>query len=205
MAYMICRHIKPSGNKCDAPAMRGMPYCYFHMKLHRRLHQSASVAESTAAESDAALDLPAMEDVTAVRLALTQVIQDLGAKRLDFRRAGRLLYGIQIASQLLANPKYEYKLDSVQNVTTSGDGEELGPAEYECDHEDCNKCPFATKDQCTRWHYVDKKNNENPEAVDDEDDDDDDEDDEDDDQDESDDNDECPPDSPPPANPASSA
>ncbi len=180
MAYMICRHIKPSGSKCDAPAMRGVAYCYFHMELHRRLHhqQPAAAADSTPGDLDAALDLPAMEDITAVRLALTQVIQDLGAKRLDFRRAGRLLYGIQIASQLVERPKYEYNHDSVQNVTTSDDGDELGPAHYKCNDEDsCSKCPFATEGQCDRWVYVSKKDDAKPGDGNDEDEDNDQEDD----------------------------
>ena len=188
MAYMICRHIKSSGRKCDAPAMRGLPYCYFHMKLHRRLHHqpSATAADSTPGKlDDAALDLPVMEDLTAVRLALTQVIQDLGAKRLDYHRAGRLLYGIQIASQLVERPKYEYNHDSVQNVTTGDDGDELGPADYECGNEDsCSKCPFATEGQCNRWVYVNKKDDAKP--GDDTEEDDDDRDDDDGDEDEND-------------------
>ena len=30
-----CRHIMPSGAKCHAMALRAMPYCYFHTRLHR--------------------------------------------------------------------------------------------------------------------------------------------------------------------------
>jgi hypothetical protein len=186
MAYMECRHIKSNGCKCEAPALRGMPYCYFHMRLHRALHSqkaepSAVPGAVPAAASDVALDLPAVEDRTAVQLALTQVLQGLGSKSIDSRRASQLLYGLQIASQLLERPKYISRDDYVQILTTNRDGDEIGPDKYVCDHEDCNKCPFATKDQCTRWHYIDEEEDEDaPAPADADDDDDDDDEDEDD-------------------------
>ncbi|MGD0479667.1 MAG: hypothetical protein ABSA42_05815 [Terracidiphilus sp.] len=99
MGYMECRHIKSNGCKCKSPALRDKPYCYFHMRLHRMIH--AAKAESAAAPGaalDATIEIPVMEDRTAVQFALTQVLQGLGAKRLEPRRAGQLLYGLQIAS-----------------------------------------------------------------------------------------------------------
>ena len=33
--YQICRHIMPNGFRCHSPALRGMPFYYFHARLHR--------------------------------------------------------------------------------------------------------------------------------------------------------------------------
>ena len=143
--YSECRHIKSSGSKCAAPALRNMPYCYFHMRLHRMKH--GRKADPAAAASDVAIDLPLLEDRSAIQLALTQVLQDLGAKRLDPRRAGHLLYGLQIASQIVRRPDLALTSGCVQSVSTGSDGEELGPEQYVCDEDDdCNTCPH--KETC---------------------------------------------------------
>ena len=103
----------------------------------------ASGAGSSAC--DVALDLPVIEDRSAIQLALTQVLQDLGAKRLDPRRAGQLLYGLQIASQILRRPDVNLYSHYVQTVTTGSDGEELGPQQFVCDEDedDCDTCPHS--------------------------------------------------------------
>ncbi len=151
-----------------------MPHCYFHMKLHHALHQQQAAPPSGSApgaDAETRIDFPVIEDRAAVKLALSQVIQGLGANRLDFRRAGRILYRLQIAAQLAESKRYEATHDSVGDLAIGRSGEELGPAEYKCDkHDDCNKCPFATKDQCTDWHYTDKKEEKPAAAAEDDDD-----------------------------------
>lgn len=141
--YMECRHIKANGCKCGAVALRGMPYCYYHMRLHRSAHSIKSV------KRDAPIDIPPVEDCTAVQLALSQVLQDLGAKRIDPRRAGQILYGLQIASQIVDHrTKFISADEYVQNPTTDAEGDELGPEKFVCDDEDidCDDCPFV--DRC---------------------------------------------------------
>ena len=74
MASTIRRHTKSSGRKCDAPALRGMPCCYFHMKLHHALHQQQAAPPSGSApgaEADTRIDFPVIEDRAAVKLALS--------------------------------------------------------------------------------------------------------------------------------------
>ena len=87
-----CRHIMPYGAKCHAPALRGKPYCYFHTRLHR-------FAAEPPIAPDGALRLPILEDRSAIQIALAQVLDALCSFRLDPRRAGLLLYALQIASQ----------------------------------------------------------------------------------------------------------
>ena len=148
---MECRHIKSNGCKCKSPALHDKPYCYFHMRLHHTMH--AAKAESAAAPGaalDATIEIPVMEDRTAVQFALTQVLQGLGARRLEPRRAGQLLYGLQIASQLLERNYGILPRDYVQSLTANEEGDELAPEKYDCDEdEDCNECPYV--DKCTNW------------------------------------------------------
>ena len=155
MSYMECRHIKSNGCKCEAPALRGLPYCYFHARLHRALHRQK--AEAAPALPDAVLDLPAVEDRTAVQLALTQVLQGMGAKRIDPRRGTQLLYGLQIAAQLIDPARPIEDSEYVQTLTTGEDGDELGPQQFICEKDEkCDDCSYV--DQCTRWVY----NNDEP-------------------------------------------
>jgi hypothetical protein len=147
MTYMECRHIKSNGCKCKSPALRGMPYCYFHMRLHRSAHAGES-------KSGAAIDVPAIEDRTDVQLALTRILQELGAKRLKPRDAGLFLYGLQIASQVVDRPHLIFSEEYVQTLTTDKDGDELAPDVYVCnDDDDCEKCPFV--ETCNKWVYLD--------------------------------------------------
>jgi hypothetical protein len=49
----------------------------------------------------ASLDLPLLEDAAAIQAGLQQVLQALADERIDARRGGLLLYGLQIASSNL--------------------------------------------------------------------------------------------------------
>lgn len=59
------------------------------------------VEQNKEPESTFLLQLPAAQDHASIQLALTEIVQALAANRLNLRRAGRLLYGLQTAS---ANP-----------------------------------------------------------------------------------------------------
>ncbi len=176
MSYMECRHIKSNGCKCEAAALRGMSYCYFHARLHRTLrnHKSES-ASASAAVPNAGLDLPAVEDRTAIQLALTQVLQGMGSRRIDPRFGTQLLYGLQIAAQLIDPPRTIDHSEFVQELTTSEDGDELGPQEFICEKgENCDDCPYV--EQCTHWVETKDEPAANDEEEDDDDEDEEDED-----------------------------
>ncbi len=172
MSYMECRHIKSNGCKCQAVALRGMPYCYFHARLHRALRNHiAESASVPAAVPGVALDLPAVEDRTAIQLALTQVLQGMGSRRIDPRFGTQLLYGLQIAAQLIDPPRTIDDSEYVQNLTLSEEGDELGPQEFICEKgENCDECPYV--DQCT--NEVETGDEDNQDEENDEDDDEDD-------------------------------
>ena len=96
-------------------------------------HRAA--AESCPGRIDAALlDLPSLEDAVPIQLALIDVAQALAANRIDTKRAGLLLYALQVASANVQ--KMHIPLDSVRSVTYTGDGAPLAPQDYGYDVED---------------------------------------------------------------------
>jgi len=123
MPTIYCRHIRPSGRRCQTPALRGKPFCFHHATVnahHRILHppddgtcnllsisdteldqirREPIVAEYFAnARGPVVLDFPPLEDANSVQLALSMVLTVLGQNRIDPRRAAAMLYNLQIAS-----------------------------------------------------------------------------------------------------------
>jgi len=204
--YPECRHVRPSGENCNAAALKGSHWCYFHGRLHeryraqqarQRLHnqrdasgrftpahdavphcsvdarpgqpsrphpapadpgvaadpspaaltqtldygaipvvdrESAAAGLSDTRAQDVPLQLPPVEDTASIQLALMDVLQALAANQLDPKRAGLLLYGLQVAS---SNAKHVMlRSSSIRSITYTGDGIPLAPQEYGYDLED---------------------------------------------------------------------
>jgi hypothetical protein len=128
----------PNGAKCQSPALRDKPYCYFHTRLHRFTAEPLGVMES--------LRIPVLEDRSAIQIALAQVLDALCSGRIDARRAGLLLYAIQIASQNVERKFDIIPSSTVESITITDSGKELGPEERICDPDDCATC--ADRDTC---------------------------------------------------------
>ena len=141
MTFFQCRHILPSGKKCKGPALRGKPYCYFHTRLHR-----SSADTGRPPQKDEPLELPIMEDRSSIQIALSQVLGAICSGHLDHKRAGLVLYGLQIASQHAAHEIVS--TDAVDSITRTAAGDELGPKKRACDPpDDCY--------DCERWQTCD--------------------------------------------------
>ncbi len=134
--YMACRHIKPNGLRCKSPAMRGHSFCYFHAKLHNRTSYDAAKFGPIA--------LPVLEDPAAIQIAISQIFEAMLNNRIEGKLAGRLLYGLQIASQHAKHDFLEIGVDSVESMTQSQEGDELAPKLRVCDGLDiCVGCKYA--------------------------------------------------------------
>jgi hypothetical protein len=95
---------------------------------------SGAPAPSVGTWENAPLDLPPFEDAASIQLALIDVAQALAANRLDTKRAGLLLYALQVAS---ANTKHlSLPSSGVRTITYTNDGLPLAPQEYGWDLED---------------------------------------------------------------------
>jgi hypothetical protein len=92
--------------------------------------------------------LPSPEGPAAIQLSIAKITDALINGSIDPRRAGQLLYAMQIASQNLESLS-PYEIDeTVESITTSTEGDELAPDTYVCgDDDDCDKCPYY--DNCT--------------------------------------------------------
>ena len=131
--YKLCRHIMPDGARCEAPALKGMPYCYHHDRLHRTTSRQAHRKKT--------LDLPPLENRTSVLMALSDVLAALAAGRIDANRAGRLIYGFQVAAQFAPSGRTA-AFNPVKSLTRTRSGDDLAPELWICTQDDdCASCP----------------------------------------------------------------
>lgn len=83
---------------------------------------------------DTPFSLPPVEDTASIQLALIEVLEALAANQIDPKRAGLLLYGLQVAS---SNAKHlSLHSTSIRSVSYTSDGIALAPQEYGWDIED---------------------------------------------------------------------
>lgn len=130
--FFECQHVRPSGRKCSAIALRGHRFCYFHLQSRRGYAQITS-AEAVAngatapAPQFATITLPMLEDRSAVQLVLTDVLRALAANQIDTKRASLLLYGLQIASSNCSKYDGIGYHDPIYALELTPEGEQLGP------------------------------------------------------------------------------
>jgi hypothetical protein len=148
--FQECRHIKASGTKCQAPALKDEKFCYFHTRS--RAHAKRHV------DHWEAIEIPLLEDRSAIQRALSEVGNAIANNRIDPKRAGLLLYTLQIASQ---NAKNQAEIVGgglqVREVTQSEEGIDLGPEVTS--EEDMNANPLAAIMEFYKREIADDPNN----------------------------------------------
>lgn len=100
MAYRYCQHVRENGSFCASGAVKGRDYCYFHLRARAR---RLAMAQAQSQERPWRPELPPLEDMHAVQVALMQVIDALAADAIDPRRAGLMLYALQQAASNISN------------------------------------------------------------------------------------------------------
>ena len=120
-----CRHILTDGRRCGSPSLRKEHFCYYHHKIRRPV----PIRELEARRGmQGVFELPNPEDRSAIQHAIGQVLQRIAANELDPRRAGLLLYGLQIASlNLLKNDQQVIPEAYVEAVEMDPEFGELAP------------------------------------------------------------------------------
>ncbi|HEX4156444.1 MAG TPA: hypothetical protein VHY48_12600 [Acidobacteriaceae bacterium] len=98
-----CRHILTDGRRCKNPTLRSPQseenpeghenFCYFHHTTRRPIE---NLKQRHSRRST--FTLPQLEDRSSIQLAIGEVLQRIACNDIDPRRAGLLLYGLQIAS-----------------------------------------------------------------------------------------------------------
>jgi hypothetical protein len=97
-----CRHIFTDGRRCGSICLRGEELCYYHHTT-RKPAQNPRARRSRRATFDLPLTDP--NDRTALQSTIVEVLRRIAANDIDPRRAGLLLYGLQIASLNLPKPQ----------------------------------------------------------------------------------------------------
>jgi hypothetical protein len=96
-----CEKVREDGTVCGCPQMKGYRYCYAH---ERMLEMRSS-----------RLELPPLEDANAVQMAIMRVQKALIEDEISEKKAGLLLYSLQMAS---SNLKYTTFTESKKEVVT---------------------------------------------------------------------------------------
>jgi hypothetical protein len=119
-----CRHIKASGSKCHAAALSEKPYCYYHHRAHQSIGRAAA---PSAPYEQKELEMPFLEDRGAVQIALSEVVSAIANHRIDLKRAGLLIYALQVASSNAKNPQDLIATQQVRERSENEAGDELAP------------------------------------------------------------------------------
>lgn len=117
--YPECRHIMPSGLRCQSPALLNHPFCYFHSR-QRSLKEANMYRMKSVA-------LPPLEDRAAIQLGINEILAGLASRKIDRREASTYLYGIQMAINNLAYAPQLPADDPVLSVLPAAYGDELAP------------------------------------------------------------------------------
>src|SRR6185312_16715323 len=91
--HLRCRHIFDDGRRCGSYALRAEHHCYYpHAERKPVPDPQARYARRNP------LTLPAPTSRAAIQQAIGTIITNLAANNIDRRRAGTLLYGLQLAA-----------------------------------------------------------------------------------------------------------
>jgi hypothetical protein len=96
-----CEKVREDGTVCGSPQMKGYRYCYAHERM--------------LAVRSSRLELPALEDANAVQMAIMRVQKALIDDEISEKKAGLLLYSLQMASSNLKKTTFT---DSKKEVVT---------------------------------------------------------------------------------------
>ena len=112
---------------------------------HREPAALNSHGSAYAGTASLALQLPDVEDSASIQLALIEVIHALAANQLDPRRAGLLLYGLQVAA---ANAKnVQVHANSIRSISYTKEGIPLATQEHGWDVEDIEEADREAEEE----------------------------------------------------------
>jgi hypothetical protein len=97
-----CQHIKTNGTQCGSPALRGGKFCYHHQEC-RAERVTVKGADGKASE----ILVPVFEDAHSIQTMVRQVVMLMLEDKIDDKKAGRVLYALQIAASNLKHMEAE--------------------------------------------------------------------------------------------------
>jgi len=101
----LCEYDYPNGECCDAFAMKNSDMCYWHHKARLRERNREKIGGTASAQANTGIEVPLLEDANAIQVGIQEVIHALLDRRVDEKRAGLILYGLQLASSNMERVK----------------------------------------------------------------------------------------------------
>jgi|GEM_PF-3500525 hypothetical protein len=92
-----CQQIKLDGESCRAAALRGKKFCYYHLHCG----PPPKDVSNPLVIPQVQFHLPLLDDATSIQATITLVCEHLLHRRLEPKKAGMLLYALQVASSNL--------------------------------------------------------------------------------------------------------
>ena len=129
-----CQHIKTNGTQCGSPALNDNQFCYYHQ--HCRPLTWTYQCGSYRNYSQTEFTLPVLEDAHAIQMTLRQVVELVLKHRIDDKKAGLVLYALQIAPSNLK--RIEREQPKPEEVVTDT---EMRPAVETPEEEEANREP----------------------------------------------------------------
>jgi len=97
-----CHHYQaPTGQRCGSPALKGEYYCYHHHIKHANRNSRRILIDPEIT----CMEIPPIEDRASIFTALAAVLHRLAENTIDTRRAGQMIYGLQVAMRALEPPR----------------------------------------------------------------------------------------------------
>ena len=107
-----CRHVFTDGPRCGSRSLRKENFCYYHHTTRRPAGRTYTTGR------EPAFDMPFPEDRAAIQRCIGEVIRRISSDTIGERRAGLLLYALQIASSNLPKPdKFPPTVHVVEEIT----------------------------------------------------------------------------------------
>ena len=97
-----CQHIRTNGTQCGSPSLRDGKFCYHHQEC-RPERVTVKGADGKASE----ILVPLFEDAHSIQTMVRQVVMLMLEDKVDDKKAGRVLYALQIASANLKRMEAE--------------------------------------------------------------------------------------------------
>ncbi len=98
-----CAHVLTNGQVCNAIPMRDSNFCYWHHKARARQRRHERIGGPVSMEANSGLELPLLEDANAIQVSIQEIMQAILDRRIDSKRAGLLLYSLQLAGSNMRN------------------------------------------------------------------------------------------------------
>ncbi|HEY2039893.1 MAG TPA: hypothetical protein VGG95_09530 [Edaphobacter sp.] len=145
-----CRHIGAEDRRCGSPAMRGESFCYHHHQTRRPIE---NLRHRRARQST--FSVPAPNSRNDIQQALGTIIVRIAANDIDLRRAGLLLYALQIANSNLNH----HQTNQPKSTTSPGKTKQAEGASAETQATQFNPASEQTHSVPEQSHFASEQAN----------------------------------------------